>query len=61
MEGLRKITIGAPGVEGPGKVELVHLGWETVGGRSEHLDGEQGLWEFLVSEFLALLPQFGDC
>lgn len=37
--GSRKIH--APGMEGPGKGELVHLGWEAVGGRSEHL-GEGG-------------------
>lgn len=57
--GVRKIH--ASGVEGPGKGELVHLGWEAVGGRSEHLGGEQGLCEFLESRFLVLLPQLGDC
>lgn len=49
-------------MEGPGKGELVHLGgkqWEvevSTWGR-----GEQGLCEFLVSGFLVLLPQLGDC
>lgn len=54
MEGSRKINIHAPGMEGPGKGELVHLGWEAVGGKSEYLGGEQGLCEFLVSGFLVL-------
>lgn len=46
---------------GQEKGELMHLGWEAVGGRSEHLGGEQGLCEFLVSRFLVLLSQLGDC
>lgn len=35
---------------GQEKVELVPLGWEAVGGKGEHLDGEQ--WEAKVSTWV---------
>lgn len=33
---------------GQEKVELVPLGWEAVGGKGEHLGGEQGLRELVL-------------